>query len=97
MRPLHSKQWKFEEFLDSSIPISLFFRNTWGKDEISYQALQLAIKERGATEKLQLSSDEFSKIERCRQEAAAKMNNWVWIDTCCIKDCRLHGRIPYEL
>jgi hypothetical protein len=61
MRLLHSTQWKFEEFLESSLLIYAILSHHWGKDEISYQALQLAIKERGATEILQLSAMNFPK------------------------------------
>jgi len=31
-----------------------------------------------------LQGDGYTKIEKCREQAAQDNYEWVWIDTCCI-------------
>jgi len=46
MRLLHTTEWKFEDFFDSEIPRYAILSHRWGRHEISYQELLLAIKGR---------------------------------------------------
>jgi hypothetical protein len=84
MRLLHSTEWRFKDFFDSSTPPYAILSHRWSSDEVSYQELQLAIKLRTATGPIRLPGLGFSKIEACRRGASKDSLQWTWIDTCCI-------------
>ena len=83
MRLLHSTTWKFEEFLDSFIPPYAILSHRWSSDEVSYQQLQLAIKDNNIETSL-IHGEGLYKIENCRKQAARDGIHWIWVDTCCI-------------
>lgn len=83
MPSLHSTEWKFEDFFDWT-PFYAILSHRWGQDEVSYQSLQLAMKEKGEGGELKLGGAGFLKIEKCREQPARDEYEWVWIDTCCI-------------
>jgi hypothetical protein len=81
MRLRNTNTLKLEEFWDSNdAPASVIASHTWGKEEVSFQAignLELAAQLIG-----------FSKIRACCRQALGDGYEWVWIDTCCIDKSR---------
>ena len=84
MRLLHSTDWRLQEFFDSTTPPYAILSHRWGSDEVSYQELQLAIKQQKVPGALKLPGNGFCKIDASRRWAAKDNLQWVWIDTCCI-------------
>ena len=81
MRLLHSSTWTFQEFFDSDVPKYAILSHRWGRDKVSYQELQLAIKDTKAATEPKLSGAGFLKIQKFREQAARNEFEWVWVDT----------------
>ncbi|CAM1506860.1 Fc.00g065010.m01.CDS01 [Cosmosporella sp. VM-42] len=76
MRLLNTETLELEFFFDKEVPEYAILSHTWGKGEVSFQALghDVHVSDRLGYVKLQQSC-----------ELAASMNlGYVWIDTCCI-------------
>jgi heterokaryon incompatibility protein (HET) len=75
MRLIHSTTLQLQEFTDNEIPPYAILSHTWGRDEVSFQDMQL-----GAAH----TKDGYAKVTLCAQQAINDCLLWIWVDTCCI-------------
>ncbi|CAF9924125.1 hypothetical protein IMSHALPRED_006114 [Imshaugia aleurites] len=81
MRLLHTSTLNLHEFHGDDIPKYAILSHTWGKEEVSLQALQKVM----SNESNELDGSEgYRKIKDCCKLAASDHWEYVWIDTCCI-------------
>ena len=72
---LNTASLTLSEFVGKEIPHYAILSHTWGKEEISFEALS-----NGHCQHLK----GYAKIQACSSLAASEGFEWVWIDTCCI-------------
>lgn len=72
---LNTTSLTLSEFVGKEIPHYAILSHTWGKEEVSFEALS-----NGHCQNLK----GYAKIQACSSLAASQRFEWVWIDTCCI-------------
>jgi Heterokaryon incompatibility protein (HET) len=86
MRLLNTKELKVVEFPDDAVPTYAILSHTWGREEITFQDIQLlnngsmaALFNTRVKEK-----KGFPKVKQAANLAAEDGYSYLWIDTCCI-------------
>ncbi|KUJ17277.1 HET-domain-containing protein [Mollisia scopiformis] len=76
MRLLNARTRKLREFMGDDTPPYAILSHTWGRDEVTFQDLNLA---GSGQDKLG-----YEKIRKCCEQAIQDGLYWAWVDTCCI-------------
>jgi hypothetical protein len=76
MRLLNVDTLKLETFYERNVPSYAALSHTWGKDEVSLQDLE-ADRRQGMN---------WTKIHRSSTKAHRLGYEYIWIDTCCIRN-----------
>ncbi|KAH8123378.1 hypothetical protein FP744_10005958 [Trichoderma asperellum] len=77
MRLLKTDTIEIQTFEYGDIPPYAILSHRWGKDELTYQDLEVGLKANERKKK-------FTKVQQCCSKAKADGFEYVWIDTCCI-------------
>ncbi|ETS78361.1 hypothetical protein PFICI_10423 [Pestalotiopsis fici W106-1] len=86
MRLLHSASLELHNFNDNEIPPYAILSHCWGRDEISYQDMQMYQLETSSPcgESSIRRKLGFQKIESSAKLAFEQGFDYIWIDNCCI-------------
>lgn len=87
MQLLNSKTLELQEFIGSKTPPYAILSHKWEHDEVTFADMQ-----KGGYE----SKAGFNKIERCCERAADEDLDYVWVDTCCIRNVA-QMIMPYKI
>jgi hypothetical protein len=88
MRLLHAKHLDFHEFDGSRIPEYAILSHRWEEGEVTHQDMQ------GPLSRLSAKAG-FTKVQRCCIQALKDGYDYVWADTCCIRNVA-QLTTPYE-